>query len=265
MPSEHAADFTGFLLQTMMIRTKGIVAICAAAGLLGVAPARAELFTLTDTQGRSIQAEIIAVEGDAATIKRADGQAFKLPLEKLTQVDQARLREWAKDQKTKAPVFPAGAIKVTPTKKRVSKKEIEQDVTLTTQETIKAGKTITEEQWGYELEIVSATGIDLSGLKIEYRLFVNEDNVHVSDREEGFRSQKYSAELPDLPGYGRTTFTTKTMLAKSERYAKGIRAGETGARKSDESLAGIWVKIYRGKELIYDWVTPERLRNGSNW
>lgn len=51
--------------------------------------------TFTDSQGRTLEAEIVSYDGgDSVEIRRSDGQTFSLPLARLSPADQAYVREW---------------------------------------------------------------------------------------------------------------------------------------------------------------------------
>ncbi|MET0261522.1 MAG: hypothetical protein ABW223_01400, partial [Rariglobus sp.] len=52
---------------------------------------QADVFTLTDKQGRSLKAEVLSVSNDQVKIKRNDGQTFNLPLATLAPEDQEKL------------------------------------------------------------------------------------------------------------------------------------------------------------------------------
>ncbi len=70
------------------------LAICAY-GLFFGALAQGEEHTLTDIQGREIEARIVSVQNDAVTLIRiADGERFTLPLTKLSDADQTFLADW---------------------------------------------------------------------------------------------------------------------------------------------------------------------------
>ena len=49
--------------------------------------------TLTDTQGRSIEVEILNVTEESVSVRRADGISFDIPLSKLSTDSQALVRE----------------------------------------------------------------------------------------------------------------------------------------------------------------------------
>jgi len=62
-------------------------------GTAGGAPS---VQTWTNTAGQSIQATFIRMEGESVVIQRADGQAFILPLEKLSPESQALAKKGGK-------------------------------------------------------------------------------------------------------------------------------------------------------------------------
>ncbi|GHB90001.1 C39 family peptidase [Cerasicoccus arenae] len=65
--------------------------------------------TFTDSQGRELEAEIIAYDGgDAVTIRRSDGNEFPLNLDRLSAADQAYVRNWKPKE---APTVPPEKIK----------------------------------------------------------------------------------------------------------------------------------------------------------
>ena len=63
--------------------------------------------TLTDTQGRSIEVEILAVGEESVEVRRSDGYVFDIPLSRLDAASKARLSEKQKTSKTEAYDFAA--------------------------------------------------------------------------------------------------------------------------------------------------------------
>jgi hypothetical protein len=59
--------------------------------------------TFTDSQGRKLEAEVVAVQQGQVRIRRADGQEFTLPVTTFSAADQAFLQQW------KPAAAPAGA------------------------------------------------------------------------------------------------------------------------------------------------------------
>jgi hypothetical protein len=50
--------------------------------------------TFIDSKGRELEAELISVESEEATIRRADGAEFTLPFSKFSPADQKFIRDW---------------------------------------------------------------------------------------------------------------------------------------------------------------------------
>ncbi len=64
------------------------------AGLVLTAAVRAELRTWTDTQGRTLRAEMLEKRGENIVVKRDDGLVFTLPLERLINSDREYAAQW---------------------------------------------------------------------------------------------------------------------------------------------------------------------------
>ena len=225
----------------------------------------AETRTLTDTEGRSIRADVIAVEGEQVRIRRDDGQVFNLPMERLSETSRRELRAWAQEQASKPQPLPPGAFEVQMSRVRFSAETRESDVKLTTGETIKNGRVTTEEKWGYSFMLTNRSNAPLTGLRAEYLLFATKDDVHKEGKKEGLRSARHRARLDDMPAQGRLDFRTESVSAFKMRYKGNIVSAKTGDSSSRETLHGIWIKIYRGEELIHEAASPERLMREEKW
>ncbi len=55
---------------------------------------RVEARVWTDTQGRTLEAEVLEKRADAVVVKRSDGQVFTLPLERLIDSDREYVSKW---------------------------------------------------------------------------------------------------------------------------------------------------------------------------
>lgn len=231
--------------------------LTTAAGLV-----HAEVQTLTDKQGRSLKADVISVNGDQVKIKRDDGQVFNLSLANLADEDQKQLKEWAAKEASKS--LPPGALQVDLSRGKfdTSKKDI--DVTLVNGELVKNGRTITEEKWGYSVMIANRTAQPIEKLRAEYILFATVDDVHVKEKQ-GLKKKRFQSTVETIPELGKTTFRTETISAIKSKYNGNIVAAKTGDSTSRETLHGIWMRIYRDKELVYESSAPESLRTTEKW
>ncbi len=238
-------------------------AVCPAF-LLMASVVQAEMRTLTDTQGRTIQADVIAVEGDQVKIRRADGQTFNLPMDRLVESDQKALRQWAKEEAAKPQPLPPGAFQVQMSRGKFASETVLTDVRLTNGSTVKNGRETTEEKWGFSFMLNNRSSVQLDTLRAEYILFATKDDVH-KDKMEGFRRAKHRTKIETVPAYGRLDFRTETVSVFKMKYRGNIVSAATGDSRSRETLHGIWIKIYRGDELIYEATSPESLMRSEKW
>lgn len=223
---------------------------------------QAEPFTLTDKQGRSIKAEVLDVTGDQVKIKRDDGQTFNLSLSLLAEEDQKKLKAWSAAEAAKA--LPPGAIQVELSRGIFKTEKRDSDVTLVGGEIIKNGRTTTEDKWGYKVTIANKTVRPLENLRAEYRLFATVDDVHVKGKQ-GLKKKTYQSALESIPELGRTVFQTETISALKTKYNGNIVSAKTGDSTSRETLYGIWIRIYRGEELLYEESMPVSLMTAEKW
>lgn len=242
-----------------------LLSVVYPAVFLAAATVQAETRVLTDKDGRSIRADVIAVEGEVARIRREDGQMFNLPLERLSEASAAELRAWAKEQASKPQPLPPGAFEVQMSRAKFSAETTESDVKLVNGETVKNGRVTTEEKWGFSFMLMNRTRAPLTGLRAEYLLFATKDDVHKEGKREGLRQARYRASLGDIPAQGRMDFRTEAVSAFKMRYKGNIVSARTGDSSSRESLYGIWIKMYRGEDLIYEAASPERLMKEETW
>jgi hypothetical protein len=239
------------------------VAVSVLLGLVSLA-AHAETRTLTDTQGRKIEADVIAVEGDQVKIRRADGQMFNLPMERLVDADQKALRAWAKAEAAKPQPLPPGAFQVQMSRACFTRETVLSDARLTNGTTVKNGIETTEEKWGFSFILNNRSSVGLETLRAEYILFATQDDVH-KDKVDGFRRARHRANIEMIPAYGRVDFRTETVSVFKMKYRGNIVSAATGNNRSRETLHGIWIKIYRGDELIYEAASPENLMRTEKW
>jgi len=230
---------------------------CLAVTLFAVS-SRAEVFTLTDKQGRSIKADVLSMSGSQVKIKRDDGQTFELPLAALSDGDQEKLKSWA------AKSLPPGAVVIEMSRAKFDTIKTDKDIKVTTGEIFKDGLTITEEKWGYAVTVSNRTPQPIQNLRAEYRLFATVDSVHVKEKQ-GLKKKSFQNAIETVPELGKTAFRTETISAIKTKYNANIVSAKTGDTSSRETLFGIWIRIYREDAIIYEAAMPESLRTTEKW
>jgi hypothetical protein len=237
-------------------------------GLTAASRLAAETLTLTDKQGRALTAEVLSVDNGKVKIKRSDGQVFSLPVNSLVEDDQAKLAALAERLAATEAAKPlaADAIKVElsranfkTTKKNNDAKE------QTTGKTVNDVVSTSEENWGYTLTLYNRTPRPIEGLRAEYRLFATVDEMHVEGDKLVLKKKPFEASFESINPLGKITVRTETILTVKKSLKDGWIDGKTGRTESSERLYGIWLRIYRGDQLIQEIAMPEGLRTKQKW
>lgn len=218
-------------------------------------PLGAKVMTLTDKEGRSIEADVISVDDGVLKIKRGDGMSFDLPLNKLDEADQKKVAEWAAEEAAReaAMPLPAHAFDLTVSRANFDTQKSSRKVQFVTTYTDGSTKTETKteytvnEQWGYGITVTNRLLKPIQGLRLEYRVFTKQGN-RVSASAQG--------TLPIGTLKSRDTQTFKTsVLPASYSYIQGNPI----PRSSSANIYGIRLRIYRGNTLEKEYATPETL------
>ncbi|MCX6937870.1 MAG: hypothetical protein NTU80_08220 [Verrucomicrobia bacterium] len=114
---------------------------------------------------------------------------------------------------------------------------------------------------------IQADVVEVHGdhLCAEYLLFATIDSVYVEGKKEGLRRKAYRTKLDNIEAKGRFDFRTETVSAFKTKYNGNIVSAKTGESSSRETLNGIWLRVYRGDELIYENALPDGLRKKETW
>ena len=211
---------------------------------LWIEPAKAELRTFTDDQGRQIQAELVGMSGDNIVIKR-NGKLAKWPANKLSKSDQLYVKTWNRSASKGTPkILPRIWERDGIGEKGVLNAE-RLDNTL--------GKNIpllkqTEEKGyykHYDVDLHNNSPVDADDLVVSYVLYV----VNVKNQvvwESG------SESISDIPANSRKTIATKGITyvrAKTTSTTFGtnilgnLQVGSNTSRQT-EKFGGAWVRVY---------------------
>lgn len=225
--------------------------------ILLAAPDPLNARTLTSQDGRTIEVEILAYDGDSIRIKRKDGgQTFTVPIESFSAADQRALRAEAKAEAAKPKPVPAGSVNIELSRGMFSSEKRES-----------TGLTYTHEQWGFNVVITNRSGPLLENLRVEYLLLLEPNPHHTAPSERNKLKRTTGKEtLEPLATGTRTQFRTSTVEAVKVALKPGwVWADEDRKRTTRDKLYGIWVRVYRGDELISEATTPSSIVNREKW
>ncbi len=219
--------------------------------------AAAEVQTLTDKQGRSITVDVISVEGANARIKREDGRVFELPLSSLAEADEKKLRDWAAKEADKP--IPADAIEVLASRTKFDSSKTESAETYLVNYTNGSSRQMirtlvtTNEQWGYSITLTNRTSRPIDKLRADCIIFTGSGQSLT-------KGAVSILPVNVLKSRDRIVLNTGTVMLTKTHYK-----GETSPKPAGSQLYGIWVRIYRGDELIREYATPEGIPAKQSW
>ncbi|HTJ77821.1 MAG TPA: hypothetical protein VL357_02395 [Rariglobus sp.] len=205
--------------------------------------------TFTDQVGRTIVAEITAVQNGQVTIRRTDGQSFTLAISTFSDDDQKYINAWTAapaDTKSSADDKP---VIIDPKKFTLSMSRGKFDShTLANFD----GYSHKHEDWGYSIQISNEHLKSVGKIRIEYNVFAR-TYPDISGPTVVTGSKTFDA----IKSRGSETFRTRTaMVCKRRDIYFGNESGE---------LRGIWIKLYVNDQLISEQSSPETLMNKESW
>jgi hypothetical protein len=224
--------------------------------------------TLTSTDGRTIEAEVVGFEGtDKVTIKRADtGKTFTVAIDSFAETDRAALSAEAAEAVKKPKPLPAGTIVLELGRVKFDTRREKQDIELADGSTRRDGITITEEDWGYSVTLRNTTLKPVENLRGEYILFVKVDTTaeQIGRAEARLKRSTGALTFDPIPAGGRITARTRPIVARKSELANGI-VWNGGEAKTRDTLHGIWLRIYQGETLVLESASPGTLMNTESW
>lgn len=220
-----------------------------------VSPAHARTFTAKD--GRTIEAEIISFEAEGVRLKRSDtGQVLTLPFSALAEDDQRALRTEAIEAAAKPKPMPAGSVLIELSRAKFSTEKKEA-----------TGVTYSYEQWGFNVTLANRSNQPLDKLRAEYVLFLDPSEQLIDSKEEAkLKRRRGQAEVEPIPMSGRVQFRTDTVEAVKVALKSGwVWSDSDKKRTARDKLYGVWVRVYRGDELVAETAMPNTLTTKEEW
>ena len=202
--------------------------------LLGLGIAQAELRTFTNTAGKSIQAELLAVSDGAAVLRLANGRQAKVPLKSLAPDDQTFVNEWWEKNKNK---LRESDVRLTITKNsdRISSERSEKD---------KGRKSIDEYTFTCVLENRSKKE---AKIKADYIIYKKSNSRTPNGSSQKVVEIKGTEEAGLLEASGELSFDTQAVRCEdSSRKVGGGKDKKPESYRQSETIQGIVVTLSAG-------------------
>ncbi|TAG31134.1 MAG: hypothetical protein EAZ36_03345 [Verrucomicrobia bacterium] len=222
--------------------------------------------TLTSTDGRTIEVEILSFEGlDKVRFKRLDSaQVFTVPLTSFAEADRLALRAEAEAEAAKPPALDSDDLLLEFSRSRFDSRKTTEDVPLLGGGYARSAMETTDEDWGYTITLRNRTRFDISGLRAEYMLFVEVDQLK-GEVTQGLRRQAGRMTFETIPANGQVAARSEAITTREVALKGNVRYTHTNDRKTADRLHGIWLKVYRGDELIVELSSPVGLAAKESW
>jgi hypothetical protein len=119
-------------------------------------------------------------------------------------------------------------------------------------------RTVSKEHWNYEVSVENASFKPMAVIDVRYMIFYKTEELG-SKAPPQQRHQSGSFSIDALPPHQKTLFTTNSVeLNKSHLIGHWHYSG--GERiKAEDTLAGIWVRVYQGGQLMGEYANPSTL------
>jgi hypothetical protein len=130
--------------------------------------------------------------------------------------------------------------------------------------TISGIEKITTEQWVYNVTIENKTARDHTDLDIKYV-------VYASDVQPGSKAppkvirKTGSSKLAAIKSHTKSAFTTEPIDLVKSQLTQGVMYGSGARPRANDTLEGIWVRIYKGGELLAETAKPPALTTKESW
>ena len=211
----------------------------------------ADLVTLTDKQGRDIQAEIVSIIGANITIKMANGRQFTFPLANLNEASHKTIEQW----------------KLV----RVGDKREPFKISINTftegkQESSTTSTKTKVYQAGYTVKIQNNTPLSLPSLTVEYLILKEDAIVAAKGSQDALKDTlKGTSTLDPLKIRETFSFNTDTLEMRESKLKSGWSYIGGGKDNAVDELTGIWLKIKTGDQVIYEYSRPSNLPDRITW
>lgn len=221
--------------------------------------------TFTDTQGRKIEAEVIEVTGANVTLRLQSGKSATVPIAKLSEDDRLFIAQWKDkpradpgDGSNDAPTTPTNInnlIAIDAKKVRVEKGQ---------KKKVSQGE-VTEERWAFAVEVRNKSRVDLEGLKLSYRIYVD---PQASEKLMLSQTEAFYAHVDTLDKVARggaiKRNTEEVLLNRIELNAD-YEFTDGSRSKIEDKLEGIWIKIWQGNRKVAEFKSNDSTVKKAKW
>lgn len=206
---------------------------------------------LTDIEGRQLNVELLAANGDMLRIKRVDdAKEFEIQMAQLDEISHDRVKNWIE----RNPEMTNFSIAFEVGKRLAEADEFES-----------AGRSLKTSQWVYDITMTNQTRNLLSGAEVEYRIIYDDEvafsRTSAMPGKGGKQQDGENVELPDMSFNERAEFTTPRVELHTYNYAptRGQREFEK------DKLIGIWIRVTKRGQILDEYQSNVAVMRDLSW
>lgn len=234
--------------------------LLAMAVLISAPALRAEPRVFTNTEGRSVKAELVALEDNKTVVMRlANRKIAKVPLDTLSANDQSYVRKWWEDNKDK--LDPMDFVL-----------KIDRDTDAVDRKTTRSGgggggnknnnnnfapetKRSRVDDYQYVCELKNYLPRDLSDIEVEYTIYKRVTSRGKDGGDSDTEEIEGSTSIRHLKALGTAKFETEIVTCEDSS-----KTGGRGPREYHrESIRGVVFRLSKGGKTFLEQSDPETL------
>ena len=119
-----------------------------------------------------------------------------------------------------------------------------------------------KERWSYDVTIENKTFKDLSGLEMKYVIFFKQEKLGGRDAATS-RRQSGSLTIGSLKPHEKKSVTTNSVELDNAHLAPNYYYSDGGRQKAQDTLGGLWVRVYQNGQQLAEYANPTTLTRES--
>ena len=123
---------------------------------------------------------------------------------------------------------------------------------------------VSTEQWVYNVTIENRAPKDFADLEVKYIVFTSDAKPGSNEAPKLIRKSG-SKPVALIKSRAKTNFTTEPIELVKTQLAGGVTYGSGARPRSNDALEGMWLRIYKGDELVAEIVRPTSLATKESW
>lgn len=118
------------------------------------------------------------------------------------------------------------------------------------------------EKWGYSITIENKSFKNLEDLEVQYRQYMLDEVIKGDPRLKAFTG---STKIGNLPNTAKFKFDTEPVTIEKKALKANWYYTNGGSSKQKDNVAGYWLKIFSGGNVIYEVQYPPEFKAKMTW